>query len=376
MKILVTGSNGFIGRHLITCLNREPGCQVIGFDLPEGPSELEAKVEQADVVFHLAGVNRPQSTDEFQRGNVDLTSQLCDLLLAMGRPIPLVLSSSIQALIDSPYGASKRAAEEVVSRFAEQSGSAVRIYRLSNVFGRLCRPNYNSVVATFCHNLAHDQAIEISDPSRVVSLVYIDDLAECFRRDVSTLTGPGAQYCEATPTYQVTLGELADLIQSFRRMRRTLLAPDFADPFVRKLYATFLSYVEPRDLAYILDTKCDHRGCLAEFVKSPSVGQIFISRTAPGITRGNHYHDTKTEKFLVVEGEAVIRIRQENSGRLFEFEVSGEVLRVVDIPPGATHSIENVGERELVTLFWASEIFDPQRPDTFVSRVLPESQSQ
>ena len=354
----------------------------------------DALLAQADIVYHLAGVNRPQTEAEFTTGNVDLTAQLCDRLLALGRATPIVLSSSIQAELDNPYGISKRQAEEVVADYADRQRRPLHIFRLKNVFGKWCRPNYNSVVATFCYNIAHDLPITISDPARELELVHVDDVVEAFVAEVrSQRSGVRVQRqrseIRAEVSYRggaelrVTLGRLAELIRSFRESRQTLQVPDFSDAFTCKLYGTFLSYLEPDDFAYDLTKRTDPRGALAEFVKSEPFGQLFVSRTAPGITRGNHYHHTKTEKFLVVEGEAVIRFRAIKEGqvairgqrrsevqRVIEYRVSGKDFRVVDIPPGYTHSIENVGERELVTLFWASEVFDPERPDTQAMAVL------
>ena len=245
------------------------------------------------------------------------------------------------------------------------------IFRLKNVFGKWCRPNYNSVTATFCHNIAHDLPISISDPARELDLVYIDDVIAAF---IGCLDAPGKHGCarrEVEPSYRTTLGELAEKIRSFRASRQTLVLPSFEDAFTRRLYATYLSYLEGEAFAYKLEQKADPRGCLAEFMKSAQFGQLFISRTKPGITRGNHYHHTKTEKFLVVEGDAVVRFRPILGGEVIEHSVSGREFKVVDIPPGYAHSIENIGAGELVTLFWASEIFDPTRPDTFGLPVVP-----
>jgi UDP-2-acetamido-2,6-beta-L-arabino-hexul-4-ose reductase len=377
MNILVTGSSGFIGRNLVACLERKPEVRVLTFDLENTLDDLEAHLAVADLVFHLAGVNRPQSENEFRTGNVDLTTQVCERLLALGQQTLIVLSSSIQAALENPYGSSKRQAEVVVADYAARSGAHVVIYRLKNVFGKWCRPNYNSVVATFCHHIAHDLPISISDPMRELELVHIDDVVRAFVSEVRNQgsgdrrQGAGSSYKEVSPSYRVTLGRLAELIRSFRESRRSLLVPDFRDEFVRKLYGTYLAYLEPDDFAYLLDKKCDPRGCLAEFVKSPGFGQIFVSRTRPGITRGNHFHHIKTEKFLVVEGEAVIRFRHIRGGEIIEYHMRGEDFQVVDIPPGYTHSIENVGPGELVTLFWASEVFDPGRPDTHAMAVQP-----
>ncbi len=385
MKIVVTGSNGFIGKNLITWLDRLPDVRVLEFDQAHTLQDLEERLAEADFICHLAGVNRPQSVEEFCAGNVDLTAQMCGLLLRAGRTTPIVLSSSIQAELDNPYGISKRQAEGVIRHYAEASGAPCTIFRLKNVFGKWCRPNYNSVVATFCHNIAHDLPITISDPARELELVHVDDVVRAFVAEIrdqkSEIRSQRAEvsYKEVSPSYKVTLGRLAELIRSFRESRQSLVAPDFSDPFTHKLYGTFLSYLAPDDFAYDLTKRTDPRGSLAEFVKSEPFGQIFVSRTKPGITRGNHYHHTKTEKFLVVEGEAVIRFReirgQRTEGRgqraeVIEYRVSGRDFRVVDIPPGYTHSIENVGDAELVTLFWASEVFDPGRPDTQAMVVL------
>lgn len=370
MKILVTGSEGFIGRNLIANLRTDPQWEIFGIDRDNPWEELDHALAEAEFVVHLAGINRPQTEDEFRTGNVDLTARICARLQALGRRTPLLLSSSIQAELDNPYGVSKRQAEEVVTRYAAETGAPVLIYRLKNVFGKWCRPNYNSVTATFCYNIAHDLPISISDPTRVLDLIYIDDIVAAFVADLRTQQASGVAYRGVEPAYQVSLGQLAELITSFRQMRQTVVTPDMSDPFIRKLYATYLAYLPADQFAYSLDKKCDPRGCLAEFVKSPAIGQIFVSRTHPGITRGNHFHHTKTEKFLVVEGEAIIRFRHVTTGELLEYQVSGSDFRVVDIPPGYTHSIENIGNTELVTLFWASEIFEPARPDTYARPVL------
>lgn len=375
MNVLVTGSNGFIGQNLIMWLRRLPDAAILEFDQPHTLQDLAERLATADLIYHLAGVNRPQSVEEFRTGNVDLTTQMCELLLRAGRVTPIVLSSSIQAELDNPYGVSKRQAEEVLADYARRSGARVVIFRLTNVFGKWCRPNYNSVVATFCHNIARDLPITISDPEREVPLVHVDDVVEAFLTEIGDRGSgirsqeSGVRYREVRLIHTVTLGRLAEMIRSFRESRQSLAVPDFSDPFTHKLYGTFLSYLGPDDFAYDLTKRTDARGSLAEFVKSPPFGQIFVSRTRPGITRGNHYHHTKTEKFLVVEGEAIVRFRHIRGGDVMEYHVRGEDFRVVDIPTGYTHSIENVGSGELVTLFWASQVFDPNQPDTFYEEV-------
>jgi UDP-2-acetamido-2,6-beta-L-arabino-hexul-4-ose reductase len=310
-------------------------------------------------------VNRPEKPEDFQTGNAGFTSEICENLVKLGRRPCLVLSSSIQAALDNAYGQSKRGAETAVESWARQHEASAVIFRLKNVFGKWCRPNYNSVTATFCHNIAHDLPITISDPNRELDLVYIDHVIEAMLGVLDQVPKPGiAEYREVSKSFRTTLGDLAARIRSFRESRRTLRLPTFEDEFTRCLYATYLSYLDGPEFSYRLEAKHDPRGSLAEFMKSEQFGQIFVSRTKPGITRGNHYHHTKTEKFLVLEGEAVIRFRHIDGKEIIEHQVSGAEYRVLDIPPGYTHSIENVGTGEMVVLFWASEIFDPARPDT------------
>lgn len=370
MKILVTGANGFIGKNLVAHLARQTDVEVIAVGRENCWDEVAQGLAEADFIYHFAGVNRPQQDEEFQQGNAEFTERICCYLLANQQTTPLVFTSSMQAELANPYGLSKRRAEEALCNYAVQSKAHVAIYRLPNVFGKWCRPHYNSVVATFCHQLARDLPITITDPKRELTLVYVDDVVAQCRQELCYAGKSGVYWPQAEPTHQITLGELAELIQSFRRLRTTLVAPNVGDAFTHKLYATYLSYLPTDTFAYALDQKCDTRGCLAEFIKAPTFGQIFVSRTAPGITRGNHYHHTKTEKFLVLAGNAIVRFRHIQSDAVLEYHVQGEEFRVVDIPPGYTHSIENVGATELITLFWASEIFAPERPDTYALPVL------
>ncbi len=383
MKILVTGARGFIGKNLIVALKRRADVDVIEYDLDSPAGTLEEGLARADVIYHLAGVNRPERVEEFRSGNFDLTRQVCDALRQLGRTPLLLLSSSTQAALDNPYGLSKRQAEEAVFDFGREAGASVFVFRLFGVFGKWCRPNYNSVVATFCNNIARDLPIAISDPTREIELVYIDDVVRAF---IGVMDGrlpvSDGKYCLAAPTYRITLGALAETIQGFRESRVSLSVPDVSDPFVHALYATYISYLPTDAFAYALTQRTDPRGELAELLKSPHIGQIFVSHTRPGITRGHHYHDTKVEKFVVLEGDAVIRVRSirpeirdqrsEVGGQrsdVIEYPVSGREFRVVDIPPGYTHSIENIGSGELVTLFWASEEYDSDRPDTYYEEV-------
>jgi UDP-2-acetamido-2,6-beta-L-arabino-hexul-4-ose reductase len=375
MNILVTGGEGFIGRNLRAWLSRIAGHRVWSCDVDSPAGYFDEATAGADVVFHLAGINRPQNDREFQEGNVDVTARLCERLLARPKKPLLVLSSSTQALLDNPYGISKRRAEALVASYSRDAGGGGVIYRLPNVFGKWCRPNYNSAVATFCHNISRDLPISVSDPNRELELVYVDDVVRCWLEHLDATGSKSDLYRSIEPTYRITLGELVEKIRSFRAVRQTLSLPDF-DEFNRKLYATYLSYLEPDDFAYGLERREDPRGALAEFIKSNTAGQLFVSRTRPGVTRGNHYHHTKTEKFLVVEGKAVVRFRHLMEDKVIEYPVCGKELRVVDIPPGYTHSIENVGSTDLVTLFWASEIFDQDRPDTCGLDVRPQQPEQ
>ena len=365
--ILITGANGFIGRNLVAHLNRRENVRLLAYDLDNTDAELRRWAAEADVVFHLAGVNRPKNVEQFTSGNARLTETLCDALRETGRKPQVIFSSSIQAECDNPYGLSKLEAENVLRRFANETGTPIAIFRLKNVFGKWCRPNYNSVVATFCHNIAHDLPIQVSDPERSLELVHVDDVIAAFlsQMDQPQHYEQGMVTPDPIPSSTLTLGDLVDRIRFYREMQDSLHVPDFSGPFNQKLYSTYLSYVEPSRMEYGLDIKTDNRGNLAELIKSSGFGQIFVSRTKPGITRGNHYHHVKTEKFLVLSGEGVIRLRHIENEQLHEFHVRGEDYRVIDIPPGYTHSIENVGPTEMITLFWASEIFDPDTPDTF-----------
>jgi UDP-2-acetamido-2,6-beta-L-arabino-hexul-4-ose reductase len=371
--LVVTGAAGFIGKNLCEALRRCPDVSVIPLDVENGLQDVNASLAKADAVFHLAGVNRPQDEREFDRVNVGSMRDLVDTLEKHCTKPVVVFSSSTQAALENPYGASKRRAEEILEGWATRNGSSAFIVRLPGVFGKWCRPNYNSVVATFCHNVAHDLDISISDPQREIELVYIDDVVSTFIGVVNKPAEPGrVSRPDVEPVYRVSLGALAATIRHFRDGRRTLEVPDFSEPFTRCLYATYLSYLEQDDFAYDLQQRKDARGALAELLKSPHFGQIFVSRTAPGVVRGNHYHNTKAEKFCVLEGEAVIRFRHLLSGEVATYRVSGRDFRVLDIPPGYAHSIENVGSTEMIVLFWAGEVFDPQATDTYPCEVLSE----
>lgn len=368
--ILVTGSGGFLGKNLIQTLSTRDDVLIIEHEVEDSRDDLGKALGVADVVVHLAGVNRPKSADEYIAGNTECTKSICDMLRAANKSPKIIMSSSIQAELDNPYGVSKRLAEEELKKFADESGAEVVVFRFKNIFGKWSRPNYNSVVATFCHNIARDLPITVTDPNKRLELVYVDDVVAAILDEIdSKETIPGFRFAEEIEGFVVTLGDLAETIRASRESRTTCMLPEFSDRFTACLYATYLSYLDDNDLAYDLEQKTDARGALAEFVKSPHIGQVFVSRTKPGITRGNHYHHTKVEKFFVVEGTGIVRLRHLRSGEVVEIKVSGEDFSVIDIPPGYTHSIENVGSTDMVVLFWASEVFDPNRPDTYYCEV-------
>ena len=370
-RALVTGAEGFIGRRVVNLL-RAHGHEVLTYVSSDSPKQLASQVARSEFIFHFAGVNRPTDPAEFEKVNAGLTEQLCRDVLKSGSEAVVVLASSSQAALDNPYGQSKRHAETIVEKFARDGGRAV-IFRLPNVYGPGGRPNYNSVVNTFAFNAARGKPLEIHEPNRELTLVYVHDVAGAMADLLSNQKSiRGVVHSEVSPTSRITVQKLADTFLGFRRSRENAKVPSIADDFGRKLYATYLSYLEPADFSYNLATRSDDRGSLAEFLKSEHAGQIFVSRTRPGEVRGNHYHLTKTEKFLVLEGEGVIRFRRvdgtgrsvDRTERPIEYSVSGTEFKVVDIPPDYAHSIENVGSGDLVVLFWASEIFDPESPDT------------
>lgn len=393
--ILVTGSEGFLGRNLCVALQRIDGVKVLRFDVQNTHEELERQVAQADFIFHLAGVNRPKDEREFAEGNTDLTRLLCGFSIKCHSRAPILLSSSTQAESENAYGKSKRAAEEALIEHSQRTGVPVLVYRFPNLFGKWSRPNYNSVVSTFCYNITHDLPIQVSDPAHTVTFAYVDDVVdECLRQALGAgdwALGAGRRelatsqlepsrppnpesrvrhFYEIRETYSVSLGQLAGLVKAFRAVRDGGPMPDLSDSFTKKLYATFLSYYDTDAFAYPAKMNTDNRGWLFELIKSEQFGQIFVSQTHPGITRGNHGHSTKAEKFCVIQGQGIIRFRHVVTDEICAYDVSGKNIRIVDIPPGYTHSIENVGNTEMITLFWASETFNPEKPDTYFEEVL------
>lgn len=363
-KVVVTGSQGFIGKNLIVRLGRFDELEVVGLHRESSSEDFNSALNDCDLVYHLAGVNRPKEESEFISGNLDYTSQILEVLSKNTKNPTLVVSSSSQAEKENPYGTSKRMAEEAI----ENSGVDAVVFRLPGVFGKWSKPNYNSVVSTFCYNVANKKPLEVRDPSFSLPLVYVDDVVESFLKYLGKPVS-GFKRDTVKTVFQTTLGELAEVISSFPENRKTLHAPAVGDTFTKYLYSTYLSYLPESDFSYPMELKVDNRGDLFEWIKSEQFGQIFVSTTKPGITRGNHYHHTKTEKFLVIRGEAVIRFRKLGESKVIEYPVSGEKPTVVDIPTGYTHNITNTGDTELITLFWANEIFDTNRTDTYFEEV-------
>ncbi len=368
-NVLVTGAKGFIGKNLVLALSRIDSVSVQEFDIGDGEEKLRAGISGADIIFHLAGVNRPQNPEEFRAGNVDLTERILELLRDRRDAPPIIMTSSIQAELDNPYGVSKKGAEEAMRKYGAETGNRICIYRLPNVFGKWCRPFYNSVVATFCHNLSHNEAITVTDTSREINFIYIDDVVANLKQHLSGNFAYQSEPIVPGPSYTTTLGNLAAILTKCRDVRNGGLLPDFSDKLEKYLYSTFLSYYDKQDILYRADKKEDQRGYLFELIKTKGAGQIFVSRTLPGITRGNHYHDTKVEKFCVLEGSAIIRLRNMVSGDTNELHVEGTDCKIVDIPPGWTHNITNIGKTDLITLFWANEVFNPECPDTYFNEV-------
>ncbi|MCK0505746.1 UDP-2-acetamido-2,6-beta-L-arabino-hexul-4-ose reductase [Aromatoleum anaerobium] len=371
MKVLITGANGFVGRNLQLHLAERRDVEVVCFTRGQDVSALPALLQGVDFVFHLAGINRPQDPHEFVTGNVDLTQALCEAVCAAadsgGKRVPIVYTSSIQAARDNPYGQSKRRAEEALLAAARSHRLPVHVFRLPNVFGKWCRPNYNSAVATFCHNIARDLPIHINDPAAPVTLVYVDDVIERFVQlmDGADAAADADGFATVAPQYTTTVGELARLIRTFRDSRDTLMIERVGTGLVRALYATYVSCLPPEAFTYTVPQHGDARGVFVEMLKTPDCGQFSFFTAHPGITRGGHYHHTKTEKFLVIRGEARFRFRHMQTGETHELVTRGDKAEIVETVPGWTHDITNIGSDEMVVMLWANEVFDRARPDTY-----------
>lgn len=369
MKILVTGTKGFIGKNLVVTLERIGDLEIYRYDIGTNPELLEIYTKDCEFVFHLAGINRPRNVEEFMECNFGFTSRLLGLLKSNHNTCPVLTTSSIQAILDNPYGQSKKAAEDLLFAYGQKTGAKVLVYRLPNVFGKWCRPDYNSAVATFCHNIAHGLPIKVNNQNVVMNLVYIDDVVEEFTRALGGKETREGDFCTVSTVHTLKLEEIVDLIYSFKNSRRELAIPDMADDFIKKLYATYLSYLPVDRFAYPLKMNVDDRGSFTEMIRTPERGQVSVNISRPGITKGNHWHHTKNEKFLVVGGQGVIRFRKVGFDEIVEYHVSGEKLEVVDIPVGYTHNIENLGDSDMITIMWASECFDSEKPDTYFLEV-------
>lgn len=372
MKVLVTGANGFVGRNLLVHLAERSDVEIRVFTRDDSVESLPGLVADVDFIFHLAGVNRPQDPNEFISGNADLTQSLCEAVAVSGRAVPLIYTSSIQAERDNPYGASKKAAEQALWELSSAHGAPVHVFRLPNVFGKWARPDYNSAVATFCHNIARGLPIQINDSHAPISLVYIDDVVECF---VSLMDGKleGKPFMDVAPQYSITVGELATQLERFRDSRQTLTTDAVGTGLTRALYSTYLSYLPPESFTYMVPKHGDERGVFVEMLKTKDSGQFSFFTAHPGITRGGHYHHSKTEKFLVIKGEACFRFRHIVTGEFHELLTSGDEPVIVETVPGWTHDITNVGTDEMVVMLWANEIFDRERPDTYARPVGTEA---
>jgi len=369
MKILVSGANGFIGKNLIWGLRNQNYQDIYEFNKNTKPELLDKYCQDCDFVFHLAGVNRPKEQDEYMEGNFEFTSILLDKLKKHNNKAAVIFSSSIQAELDNPYGKSKKAAEELVLAYGKETGAKVLIYRFTNVFGKWCRPNYNSDVATFCHNIARDIPVTVNDSGLAMNLIYIDDVVEEMTQVLKGSGNTTGAFGKVPIVYTMTLGQIVELIHTFKASRNERSIPDMSNGFTRKLYATYLSYLPEDGFAYPLKMNTDNRGSFTEFIRTGNRGQVSVNIIKPHITKGDHWHHTKNEKFLVVSGKGKIRLRKIDSDKVIEYHVSGEKLEAVDIPPGYTHNIENTGDIDMVTVMWANELFNPDRPDTYYLKV-------
>lgn len=369
MKILVTGAKGFIGKNLVAELKNRKFNDIIEYDADTNLSLLSEYCKEAEFVFHLAGVNRPKEQSEFMEGNFGFTSNLLYTLKKYKNTCPIMISSSTQAKLDNPYGKSKKAGENLLFEYGKETGAKVLVYRFPNVFGKWCRPNYNSAVATFCNNIAYDLPITVNDPSVVMNLVYIDDVVEELINAIYGRENVVGDFCEVPVVHTITLGEIVNLIYSFKKSREDCSIPNMIDAFTKKLYSTYLSYLPEDKFSYDLKMNVDNRGSFTEFIKTPDRGQVSVNISKPEITKGNHWHHTKSEKFLVVSGKGVIRFRKIDSNEVIEYYVSGDKMEVIDIPTGYTHNIENLGDTDMVTIMWANELFDPKKPDTYYLEV-------
>ncbi|QFF98021.1 NAD-dependent epimerase/dehydratase family protein [Psychrobacillus glaciei] len=369
MKVLVTGAAGFVGRNLVAELKNRGYTNLFLYTREHSSEDLERFTKECDFVFHLAGVNRPKNESEFMEDNYEFTSKLLSLLKKHNNASPILVTSSIQAEFDNPYGTSKKAGEDLIFQYSEETGVDVLVYRLPNVFGKWSKPNYNTVVATYCYNVSRNFDIHVNNTEAKLSLCYIDDVIKEFIKALEGTPNKHQTYCFVETIYAIKLGDLANRIQSFKETRTNLSILDMEDALTKKLYSTYLSFLPKDQFSYDLKMNCDERGSFTEFIRTPERGQVSVNVSKPGITKGNHWHHTKNEKFLVVSGEGLIRFRKLEAEEIIEYRVNGEKLQVVDIPTGYTHSIVNVGECDLITIMWVNECFDPEKPDTYFLEV-------
>lgn len=382
MNILVTGAKGFVGKNLVETLknirdgkDKSRGAfdeiNIFEYDLDTGEELLEKYCAECDFVFHIAGVHRPKEEKEFMEGNFGFTSELLEKLKKNNNKAPILITSSIQAVLDNPYGVSKKAGEDLILKYGEDNGVKTLVYRLPNVFGKWARPNYNSAIATFCYNIAHELPITVNDREHMMTIVYIDDVVDEFIRALKGDENREGNYCKVPVEHKIKLGEIADLIHSFHDSRQTKQIPDMTEGSVqKKLYSTYLSYLEPDNFSYKLKMNCDDRGSFTEILRSKNAGQFSVNISKPGITKGQHWHHTKNEKFVVVSGHGLIQLRKIGSDEIINYEVSGDEITVVDMIPGYTHNIINLSDTEdLVTFMWCNECFNPDKPDTFFEKV-------
>lgn len=381
MKILVTGAKGFVGKNLVAELENikygkdktyplTQDIEIYEYDIDTDKSMLSEFCKDCDFVFNLAGVNRPETESEFMSGNFGFASDLLDELKKSNNTCPVMLSSSTQAALDNPYGKSKKAGEDLFFDYSKETGARVLVYRFPNVFGKWCRPNYNSAVATFCNNIANDLPIQVNDRSHKMTLVYIDDVVNELINALCGLETKDGDYCKVPVEHNTTLGEIVDLIYSFKQSREDKSVPDMTEgSFSKKLYSTYLSYLPTDKFSYPLKMNIDNRGSFTEILRTVDRGQVSVNISKPGITKGQHWHHTKNEKFLVVSGKGVIRFRKIDEKKVYEYFVSGDKLEVVDIPTGYTHNIENLGDTDMVIVMWCNECFNPDKPDTFFEEV-------
>lgn len=369
MNVLVTGSEGFIAKNLIQFLSEKDDINILCFNRSSSEDDLEDAVIQADWIVHLAGVNRPLDDEEFVEGNVSLTQKIANILQKANKATPIILSSSIQAERDNAYGQSKLGGEQALIDLNKNNGNRVYICRLANVFGKWSRPNYNSAVATFCHNIANDLPVQINDPDAVIRLVYIDDVVETFWQMIEGHYSP-EQYFVIEPEYQITVGDLADTLREFKQSRETLITLPVGTGLTRALYSTYLSFLQPSQFDYTVTKHGDERGVFVEMLKTPDTGQFSYFTAHPGITRGGHYHHSKTEKFLVIKGKALFKFKHIITGEYYDLKTDGDEARIVETVPGWTHDITNIGKDDMIVMLWANEIFDREKPDTYAMPII------